>query len=82
MTARSTQVRAGSRTAAARAGQPRWRTTASCAVEALRRTRRITYRLTGSPASRITGEKMMTSGHRARDMTARATGPRRLIWPG
>src|SRR6266567_544512 len=82
MTVRSSEERTGTRTAAARAGRPRWRTTASCAVEALRRTRRITHRLTGSPASRITGEKMTISGHRARDMTAWLTGLGRLIWPG
>jgi hypothetical protein len=44
--------------------------------------RRITYRLTGSPVRTITGEKMMISGHRAREMAAWVTGPGRLIWPG
>lgn len=63
-----------SRTAAARAGGPPWRTTAIWAAGALRCTRRITYRLTSSPARTITGEKMMISGHRAREMTAWLTG--------
>ena len=35
-----------------------------------------------SPARRITGEKMMISGHRAREMTAWVVGLGRLIWPG
>jgi len=82
MTVRSREVRRGSRTAAARAARPPWRTTGIWAVEALRRTCRITYRLTGSPARRITGEKMMISGHRAREMTAWVVGLGRLIWPG
>jgi hypothetical protein len=34
------------------------------------------------PARTITGEKMMISGHRAREMAAWVTGPGRLIWPG
>ena len=75
-------MRRGSRTAAARAGRPLWPAAGISAVEAVRRTRRMTYRLTGSPARTITGEKMMISGHRAREMTAWVTGPGRLIWPG
>ena len=65
-----------------RAGRPLWPAAGISAVEAVRRTRRMTYRLTGSPARTITGEKMMISGHRAREMTAWVTGPGRLIWPG
>lgn len=82
VTARSSEVRRGNRTATVRAGQPLWRTTAIWPVAVLRRARRITYRLTGSPARTITGEKMTISGHSAREMTAWAAGPRRLIWPG
>ena len=62
--------------------RPLCQTKATWAVEALGRTRRITYRLTSSPARRITGDKMMISGHRATEMTAWVTGPGRLIWPG
>jgi len=56
--------------------------TATWAGAALRSTRRITYRFTGSPATRITGESMMISGHMARQMAAWVTGPGCLIQPG
>ena len=82
MTVRSGEVRRGSRTAAVQADRPLWPTAAIWAVEAVRRTRHITYRLAGSPARTITGEKMVISGHRAREITAWVTGPGRLIWPG
>ena len=39
-------------------------------------------RLAGSPAKMITRANMTISGHRAKEMTAWATGPERLIWPG
>ena len=43
------------------------RTAATWAGAALQPTRRITYRFTGSPATRITGERMMSSGRMARE---------------
>ena len=64
------------------AGEPLWPMTATWAGEALQRIRsRITYRLIGSPANKITGAQMMISGHRTRKMTMWMTGPGSLITP-
>jgi hypothetical protein len=41
---------------------------------ALERSRCITYRFTGSPARRITGESAMITGHMASPIAVRATG--------
>jgi hypothetical protein len=48
------------------------RTTTTPAIRALPRSRRITYRLTGSPTKRITGESAMITGHVASVIAARA----------
>ena len=63
------------------ARSPRW-AMANRAIGAVQRTRRITYRFTGSPATRITGESAMIMGHVASEMAAWAAGPGCLIEPG
>jgi hypothetical protein len=57
MTTRSREARAGRCTATARAGWSPWPALAPSPAAALRCTRRITYRFTGSPAHRLTGHK-------------------------
>jgi len=54
------------------------RTTTAPVIGALRRSRCLTYRFTGSPASKITGESVMITGHMASATAAWATGPRCL----
>jgi len=74
-TTRSRGACAGRCTATARAGWSPWPVMAPGPAAALRYASRITYRFTGSPATRISGEKMIASGHTAREIAARVTGP-------